>query len=78
MEDLTPWLNRVKKASSRAEVYSILDEFRQVEWTDDQCASMAKLYVRLVEKMKDPAPEPVKEEAPAAPQDTGPVWYEKM
>ncbi len=78
VEDLTPWLNRVKKAKSRSEVFAILDEFRQGAWTDEQCSMMAKLYIRFIDGLV--AGDEPEQQAPAAvaAQDTGPVWYEKM
>jgi len=78
-EDLTPWLNKVKAAATRAEVFAVLTDFRKLDWTDEQCSVMAKLYIRRLDKLGDDgtATETVQ---PAAPQtqDTGPVWYEKM
>lgn len=82
-EDLTPWLNRVKKASSRADVFSILDQFRKVEWTDEQCAAMGKLYIRVLERVgkigaQDDANTATAASSAAANEENGPVWYEKM
>jgi hypothetical protein len=79
-EDLAPWLTRIKKAGSRAEVFSILDEFRKLEWTDEQCASMGKLYIRVLQRVAKPGTDDDATVAAAATtaQNDGPVWYEKM
>lgn len=76
-EDLTPWLNRVKKATGRSEVFSILDEFRKGDWTDEQCAMMSKVYIRVLERAVNDVEE-VAKPAEAQTADNGPVWYEKM
>ncbi|HEY9777667.1 MAG TPA: hypothetical protein V6C81_28140 [Planktothrix sp.] len=79
-EDLTPWLNRVKSASSRKDVFEILDQFRQSDWTDEQRSTMGKLYIRILEKLGN-TPEPDEEKVAAgaaAGEEDGPVWYEKM
>lgn len=46
--ELQSWMDKVARAQSRAEVLKILDEFRQIGWTDDQRSQMAKLYMRVV------------------------------
>ena len=76
-EDLTPWLNKVKQAGSRSEVLSLLDEFRKLEWTDAQCSSMSKLYIRIIERLGDDSGAAVKS-AEVVEDHDGPVWYEKM
>jgi hypothetical protein len=88
--DLSVWITRLNKARKRREVFNILDEFRPLPWTDEQRATISKLYIRLLDKVSD-----VQEESPLAPSpaddnqastspttdnqtnDT-PVWYEKM
>jgi hypothetical protein len=77
-EDLTPWLNRVKAAGSRKQLFSTLDEFRKADWTDEQCAVVSKLYIRLLDRLEDDtAAEEVVASAEVKGED-GPVWYEKM
>jgi hypothetical protein len=78
VQDLTPWLNRVKKATSRSEVFKILDEFRQSPWTNEQCSTMAKIYIRVVERLGDDPAAAETKPADTAKPDDGPVWYEKM
>jgi hypothetical protein len=78
-EDLTPWLTRVKTAATRLDVFATLDQFRKLDWTDEQCSAMAKLYIRRLDKLADDGTgeEVVRPPEPQT-QDTGPVWYEKM
>jgi hypothetical protein len=80
VEDLTPWLNRVKGASSRKDVFEILDQFRKVEWTDEQRSVMSKLYIRMIERLGNASEPDDKSAVAAAPahEEDGPVWYEKM
>lgn len=47
--DLNSWLNRIRQAETRAQVFSILDEFRPLSWTDEERSQMAKLYIRLLD-----------------------------
>lgn len=64
------------QSAKRAEdVFAILDEFRPLEWTDDERATMSKLYVRILQRLG-----PVATSGAAADEnkDNGPVWYEKM
>ena len=77
-EDITPWFNRITKAKSRSEVFGILDDFRKCEWSDMQCSAMAKLYMRVLDKVGANEPEQEAAPAPVAPEESGPVWYEKM
>ena len=79
-EDLNLWLSRVRVAPSRKQIFNILDEFRKLEWTDEQRSMMAKLYIRVLEQVADDGADSSVETTPAAvaAQDNGPVWYEKM
>lgn len=84
-EDLNIWLARVKQATSRAQMFKILDEFRKHEWTDVQCQTMSHLYMRLLqffEDEEDPTDTTGGDAAATAtggvPANDGPVWYEKM
>lgn len=49
--DLNSWLNRIRQAETRAQVFAILDEFRPLPWTDEERAQMAKLYIRLLDAL---------------------------
>jgi len=79
-EDLTPWLLKIKSATSRSSVFAILDEFRKLDWTDQQRSAMAKVYMRRIERLvdTDTGTEADTQAAVAASDDNGPVWYEKM
>lgn len=73
------WCERIKKAQTQKEVFSILNDFQKLEWTNQERASMAKFYHRVIANLA-PGEESVK---PATADDTatandGPVWYEKM
>ena len=73
---LDSFISRVQKASSAKDVLGILNEFRPLQWSDDERARMAKAYVRVLERVGAPPPETtqqIEEEA-----NDGPVWYEKM
>ena len=73
--DLNTWLTRVQGAKKSDEVLRILDDFRPLNWTDEERAAMSKVYVRIMQRLGPPA-------ASQAAQETGksdgPVWYEKM
>lgn len=60
--DLQTWMNKVTRAQSRAEILTILDEFRVLEWSDEQRSQMAKLYMRLLLALPD--------DGSAAPKDS--------
>jgi len=76
--NLESWLEKINAAKSRVDIFRILEDFRPLEWTDEQRAAMAKTYMRVLDGLA-----PGKEaSAPAATAtttgDDGPVWYEKM
>lgn len=76
-KNLDDWLKRVQGARSRKEVFEILDQFRALDWTDEQCAMMAHTYIRVLENTKATAQD--KESGGVEEQAAdGPVWYEKM
>jgi hypothetical protein len=51
--DLSQWIERVKATKDKAELFSLLDKFRVLEWTDEQRSSIAKLYMRLLDVLPD-------------------------
>lgn len=59
--DLQSWMNKVARAQSRAEILGILDQFRVLEWSDEERSQMAKLYMRLLLDLPD--------DCSAAPRD---------
>ena len=69
--ELPDWITKLKQARSREEVFAILEQFRAQEWTDEQRATVSRLYIRLLEGLKSkgdgpvPAPSQAKEPAPA-------------
>jgi len=75
--NLEDWLKRVQNARSREDIFAILNEFKALDWTDEQRASMSHAYMRVLENTKDSAKDQKSgaEEKQAA---DGPVWYEKM
>jgi hypothetical protein len=75
--ELEQWLRKVERAASRQEVFELLDQFRPLDWTDQQRAAMAHVYVRVLEKLKDDSG-PVETAAATSEAADGPVWYEKM
>ena len=77
--DLDSWLKKVLAAKSRADVFRVLEEFRPLDWTDEQRAAMAKTYMRVVEQLAPgggAAASSVAVETDSGAD--GPVWYEKM
>jgi hypothetical protein len=50
-KDLNIWLARVKQATTRKDLFRILDQFRKFEWTDVQCQTMSHLYMRMLDLM---------------------------
>jgi hypothetical protein len=67
--DLDIWLNKIRLATSKNEIFETLDDFRKLDWTDEQRSKMAKLYIRRLENLKpenEPAPGKQEEEKAAA------------
>jgi hypothetical protein len=76
-EDLDKWLDRLQKCKSRPELFQLLDEFRPLEWSDEQRAVMAKAYMLLLEnRLKQQPSDTAVADKKGGPD--GPVWYEKM
>ncbi len=75
--DLGAWFTRVQKGASVKEVLEILDEFRRLDWSDNDRAAMAKVYLRVLEKVSSATPAEGASSELAETSD-GPVWYEKM
>lgn len=74
--DLQQWIARVQKSTSAKEVYATLDEFRPGPWSDEERAKMAKVYMRVLERVGGSTGDDAAEEVVEA--NDGPVWYEKM
>ncbi len=51
--DITPWLARIAAAKTRKEILVIMEEFRVLSWSDEQCSTVAKLYMRLLLALPD-------------------------
>jgi hypothetical protein len=47
---LEGWLSKVKAANNSLEIFQLLNEFRQSEWTDEECALMSKTYMAVLSK----------------------------
>lgn len=60
--DLESWLRQARAPKSRAEILRLVDQFRPLEWTDEQRAAMARVYVRALSKLP---PEDAMASAPA-------------
>jgi hypothetical protein len=87
MQELAAWIERLKATKNRLQLFALLDQFRVLEWTDEQRSSIAKLYMRLLDVLPDG--EPVAAITPTAPasaasrpqtasEEDEEVWYEKM
>lgn len=80
--ELSTWVDKLKSAKNRTELFSMLDSFRVLEWTDEQRASIAKLYMRLIDVLPHDesaaADDAAKSGAPTKPAEQEEVWYEKM
>jgi hypothetical protein len=74
--DLQQWIARVQKANNAKDVFRIMDEFRKGDWSDEDRARIAKVYVRVLDRVGAPAAD----QAAVIEEDKsdGPVWYEKM
>jgi len=46
------WLDRIRSGRDEREIFSILDEFRPLEWTDQERAQMSHVYFRRLEYVK--------------------------
>lgn len=76
--NLSEWLDRVSRASTRKQVFEILNEFRTLSWSDEECSQMAKHYIRLVSNMTEEDSSGGAAGAQEENEADGPVWYEKM
>ena len=50
--ELQDWIAKIKQARRREDMFAILDEFRKHEWTDEQCSTVGRLYIRLLDGLK--------------------------
>jgi hypothetical protein len=77
VQNLDQWLEKVQNCKSRSELFKLLDEFRLLDWTDEQRSLMAKAYMLLLEtKLKQQPSDTAVADNKGGPD--GPVWYEKM
>ncbi|MBS1954966.1 MAG: hypothetical protein JST89_12325 [Cyanobacteria bacterium SZAS-4] len=80
--DLSTWVEKLKSARNRNELFAMLDSFRVLEWTDEQRASIAKLYMRLIDVLPHDesaaSDDTGKSGGPTKPAEQEEVWYEKM
>jgi hypothetical protein len=53
MKDLQEWLSRVKAATSSAEIFELLDQFRPGDWTDEERSLMSKTYIAALARLGD-------------------------
>lgn len=74
-QQLDDWLNKIRRAGNQQEVFQLLDQFRSLPWTDDQCAVMAKTYMPILGRLEQ-SKQKTSSSTPEAAD--GPVWYEKM
>jgi hypothetical protein len=87
MQELPAWIERLKATKNRPQLFALLDQFRVLEWTDEQRSSIAKLYMRLLDVLPDgeplasvtaSAPAPATSRPQTASEEDEEVWYEKM
>ncbi len=80
--ELSTWIDKLKSAKNRTELFSMLDSFRILEWTDEQRSTIAKLYMRLIDVLPHneaaDADDKANSGAPTKPAEQEEVWYEKM
>jgi hypothetical protein len=74
---LDKWIDRVRAAGSADNLFGILDEFRTVDWTDEERMKMSHAYMQRLASIVRASAVTGKKAAQAAAND-GPVWYEKM
>ena len=78
--NLDDWIAQLKNANSQEELYTVLDNFRTLAWTDEQRALVSRLYIRLLENiLASPASVPLSQEKVVATKfdSEEPVWYER-
>lgn len=81
--ELSTWIEKLKSARNRNELFSMLDTFRALEWTDEQRATIGKLYIRLIDVLPHDesaatGDDTAKAGGPTKPAEQEEVWYEKM
>ncbi len=74
-QDLEQWLAKVRQVKDRTELFTLLDQFRPLDWTDEQRSLMAKTYIRAMDALGGSSSEAA---ANQKEKPDGPVWYEKM
>jgi len=52
-EDLPLWIERLKRVKTRRDLFSALDQFRVLEWSNEQRSQVAKLYMRLLDVLPE-------------------------
>jgi hypothetical protein len=52
-EDLALWIERLKRVKTRRDLFSALDQFRVLEWSNEQRSQIAKLYMRLIDVLPE-------------------------
>lgn len=51
--DLNFWLKRIRQARTKDEIFTILDKYRPLNWTDQQRAQMSQTYIPRLITMLD-------------------------
>ncbi len=73
------WVAKIQKTRSSRDLLKMLQEFRNLDWTDLERQKVSHAYIRVLDViLKDSTQAILKpaEEIPAG--NDGPVWYEKM
>lgn len=77
VQNLELWLRKIKESKSQLEVLSLIDEFRLLNWADDERAKMGRTYIATLEKLSQAEASKPQGKKNSQSND-GPVWYEKM
>ena len=49
--NLDYWLNFIQRATTRNEIFHILDQFRPLPWTDRERAQISQAYIKRLETL---------------------------
>lgn len=76
--NIDEWVGRIQKTRDPKQLLQLLEQFRQLEWTDAERQKCSHTYMRVLDVILKSSADALRkpEEAPAG--NDGPVWYEKM
>lgn len=77
---LEDWIEKVRQAGSKAELFALLSEFQKLGWLDSQRVTMSHAYTKVLDRIleNEEQDSSLASDSNEESIDNGPVWYEKM